>query len=179
VILEQLTQYRVEMEFWFASHKVDVLKLDELVRQFTHNGVARVGAEPVQLNGMFKGFIDLTFEHDGRYYVADYKSNWLGVDDLAYTEHAMEQSILDNRYDLQYVLYLLALHRQLKARLPDYDYDRHVGGALYLFLRGTRSDSRGVYFARPPRELIERLDRMFQGKPEPKAEPAWEQGVLL
>ncbi|QXI15057.1 exodeoxyribonuclease V subunit beta [Pseudomonas hamedanensis] len=179
VILEQLRQYRVEMEFWFASHKVDVLKLDELVRQQTHNGVARVAAEPVQLNGMFKGFIDLTFEHHGRYYVADYKSNWLGVDDLAYTRPAMEQSILDNRYDLQYVLYLLALHRQLKARLPDYDYDRHVGGALYLFLRGTRADSRGVYFTRPPRELIERLDRMFQGQPEPKAEPAWEQGVLL
>jgi exodeoxyribonuclease V beta subunit len=128
---------------------------------------------------MFKGFIDLTFEHDGRYYVADYKSNWLGVDDAAYTEQAMEQSILDNRYDLQYVLYLLALHRQLKARLVDYDYDRHVGGALYLFLRGTRATSQGVYFARPPRELIERLDRLFQGKPEPKAEPAWEQGVLL
>jgi len=175
VVLEQLKQYRVEMEFWFASHKVDVVKLDELVRQHTHRGVARVAAEPVQLNGMFKGFIDLTFEHNGCYYVADYKSNWLGVDDLAYTEQAMEQSILDNRYDLQYVLYLLALHRQLKARLPDYDYDRHVGGALYLFLRGTRADSRGVYFVRPPRELIERLDRMFQGKPEPKTEPAWEQ----
>ncbi|MHC8331162.1 exodeoxyribonuclease V subunit beta [Pseudomonas sp. LB3P25] len=179
VVFERLTQYRVEMEFWFASHKVDVLKLDELVRQYTHNGVARVAAEPVLLNGMFKGFIDLTFEHDGRYYVADYKSNWLGVDDAAYTEQAMEQSILDNRYDLQYVLYLLALHRQLKARLADYDYDRHVGGALYLFLRGTRASSQGVYFARPPRELIERLDRLFQGKPEPKAEPAWEQGVLL
>ncbi|NKF26020.1 MULTISPECIES: exodeoxyribonuclease V subunit beta [unclassified Pseudomonas] len=179
VVLEQLKQYRVEMEFWFASHKVDVLKLDEQVRQFTHNGVARVGAEAVQLNGMFKGFIDLTFEHEGRYYVADYKSNWLGVDDAAYTERAMEQSILENRYDLQYVLYLLALHRQLKARLADYDYDRHIGGALYLFLRGTRSPGGGVYFARPPRELIERLDLMFQGKPQPKAEPAWEQGELL
>ncbi|RLU09030.1 exodeoxyribonuclease V subunit beta, partial [Pseudomonas prosekii] len=160
VVFEQLSQYRVEMEFWFASHTVDVLKLDELVRQHTHNGVARVAAEPVLLNGMFKGFIDLTFEHGGRYYVADYKSNWLGVDDAAYTEQAMEQSILDNRYDLQYVLYLLALHRQLKARLPDYDYDRHIGGALYLFLRGTRAASQGVYFARPPRELIERLDRL-------------------
>ncbi|VVO25002.1 exodeoxyribonuclease V subunit beta [Pseudomonas fluorescens] len=179
VVFGQLSQYRVEMEFWFASHKVDVLKLDELVRQYTHNGVARVAAEPVMLNGMFKGFIDLTFEHDGRYYVADYKSNWLGVDDTAYTGPAMEQSILDNRYDLQYVLYLLALHRQLKARLADYDYDRHVGGALYLFLRGTRAPSQGVYFARPPKELIERLNRMFQGKPEPKAEPAWVQGELL
>ncbi|WP_347903872.1 exodeoxyribonuclease V subunit beta [Pseudomonas purpurea] len=179
VVFEHLTEYRVEMEFWFASHKVDVLKLDEVVRQHTHNGVARVAAEPVLLNGMFKGFIDLTFEHKGRYYVADYKSNWLGGDDAAYTEQAMEQSILDNRYDLQYVLYLLALHRQLKARLADYDYERHMGGALYLFLRGTRAPSQGVYFVRPPRELIERLDRMFQGKPEPRTEPAWEQGVLL
>jgi len=78
------------------------------------------------------------------------------------------------------VLYLLALHRQLKARLPDYDYDRHVGGALYVFLRGTESVSKGAYFTRPPRELIEGLDALFQGKPiPPKVEPAWEQGVLL
>jgi exodeoxyribonuclease V beta subunit len=179
VVLAQLSQFQVEMEFWFASHKVDVLKLDELVCQSTHGGVARVAAEPVLLNGMFKGFIDLTFEHDGRYYVADYKSNWLGADDMAYTAQAMEQSILDNRYDLQYTLYLLALHRQLKARLPDYDYDRHVGGALYLFLRGTRAASQGVYFTKPPRALIEQLDRLFQGAPVPKAEPAWVQGELL
>ncbi|WP_176464246.1 PD-(D/E)XK nuclease family protein, partial [Pseudomonas lundensis] len=180
VVLSELTQYQIEMEFWFASHKVDVLQLDQTVRQHTHGGAARPAAEPSVLNGMFKGFIDLTFEHAGRYYVADYKSNWLGPDDMAYTEEAMTASILDNRYDLQYVLYLLALHRQLKARLADYDYDRHMGGALYLFLRGTRSQSQGVFFTRPPRNLIESLDVMFQGKAPPiVAEPAWEQGVLL
>lgn len=179
VVLSQLSQYQIEMEFWFASHKVDVVQLDALVRQHTHGGVSRAAAEPSLLNGMFKGFIDLTFEHAGRYYVADYKSNWLGSDDEAYTEHAMTASILDNRYDLQYVLYLLALHRQLKARLADYDYDRHMGGALYLFLRGTRSQGQGVFFTRPPRLLIESLDLMFQGKPRQQAEPAWEQGVLL
>ncbi|NNA87429.1 exodeoxyribonuclease V subunit beta [Pseudomonas fragi] len=180
VVLSELNQYQIEMEFWFASHKVDVVQMDQLVRQHTHGGAPRAGAEPSLLNGMFKGFIDLTFEHQGRYYVADYKSNWLGADDSAYTEQAMTASILDNRYDLQYVLYLLALHRQLKARLPGYDYDQHMGGALYLFLRGTRSQGQGVFFTRPPRLLIESLDLMFQGKPLPKtAEPAWEQGVLL
>ena len=180
VVLGQLTQYRIEMEFWFASHKVDVRQLDRLVCQHTHGGAPRVAAEPVLLNGMFKGFIDLTFEHEGRYYVADYKSNWLGADDTAYTAAAMEASILEHRYDLQYVLYLLALHRQLKARLTDYDYDRHMGGALYLFMRGSRAPSQGSYFVRPPRELIEHLDLLFQGKPPaPKAEPAWEQGILL
>ena len=60
------------------------------------------------------------------------------------------------------------------------DDDQHMGGALYLFLRGTRSQSQGVFFARPPKQLIESLDLLFQGKPQLKpAEPAWEQGVLL
>jgi exodeoxyribonuclease V beta subunit len=153
------------MEFWFACSRVDVAQMDALVRRHTHNGAPRAAAETVSLNGMFKGFIDLTFEHEGRYYVADYKSNWLGVDDDAYTEQAMENAILDNRYDLQYVLYLLALHRQLKARLVDYDYDRHMGGAVYLFVRGGRAASQGAWFTRPPRALIEGLDLLFQGRP--------------
>ncbi|KPZ07394.1 Exodeoxyribonuclease V, beta subunit [Pseudomonas tremae] len=165
--LDQPNQYRVEMEFWFASTNVNVAQMDALVRRFTHDNAPRAATETVSLNGMFKGFIDLTFEHEGRYYVADYKSNWLGSDDDAYTELAMEASILDNRYDLQYVLYLLALHRQLKARMADYDYDQHMGGALYLFLRGSRAASQGAWFTRPPRELIESLDLLFQGKPIP------------
>ncbi|MFJ4375858.1 exodeoxyribonuclease V subunit beta [Pseudomonas japonica] len=165
VALGSLAQYQIEMEFWFASHRVDVLRLDRLVAQHTHQGAARPAAQGALLNGMFKGFIDLVFEHDGRYYVADYKSNWLGPDDLAYSEAAMEAAILEHRYDLQYVLYLLALHRQLRARLPDYDYDRHIGGALFIFLRGAHSPSQGVYFIKPPRALIEQLDALFRGAP--------------
>jgi exodeoxyribonuclease V beta subunit len=168
--LDQPNQYRVEMEFWFACTKVDVAQMDALVRRHTHNGAPRAAAETASLNGMFKGFIDLTFEHEGRYFVADYKSNWLGVDDDAYTEQAMENSILDNRYDLQYVLYLLALHRQLKARLADYDYDLHMGGAVYMFVRGSRAASQGAWFTRPPRELIESLDLLFQGRSPAQAD---------
>ena len=166
VALAELTQYQIEMEFWFASHRVDVQRLDRLVAQYTHQGASRQAAQAATLNGMFKGFIDLAFEHEGRYYVADYKSNWLGPDDLAYSQSAMESAILEHRYDLQYVLYLLALHRQLRARLPDYDYDRHVGGAVYIFLRGAHSVTQGVYFAKPPRELIEELDALFRGAPQ-------------
>ncbi|MDD1978363.1 exodeoxyribonuclease V subunit beta [Pseudomonas tussilaginis] len=168
VALNQLSQYQIEMEFWFASHKVDVAQLDRLVAEHTHQGAARIAAQPAQLNGMFKGFIDLAFEHDGRYYVADYKSNWLGPDDQSYSELAMESAILSHRYDLQYVLYLLAMHRQLRARLPDYDYDQHVGGAVFIFLRGVHSASGGVFFVKPPRELIERLDDLFRGQSAPQ-----------
>jgi len=109
------------------------------VIDLTLDGAPRPALEPARLNGMLKGFIDLVFEHDGRYYVADYKSNWLGPDDAAYTPAKMRAQILHSRYELQYVLYLFALHRLLKVRLPDYDYDRHVGGAVYLFLRGGRA----------------------------------------
>jgi len=165
VALGTLARYQIEMEFWFASHRVDVQRLDRLVAAHTHQGASRPAAQAALLNGMFKGFIDLAFEHDGRYYVADYKSNWLGADDLAYSEVAMETAILEHRYDLQYMLYLLALHRQLRARLPDYDYDRHVGGALFIFLRGAHAPSQGVYFIKPPRSLVEQLDALFRGTP--------------
>ncbi|WP_321900932.1 exodeoxyribonuclease V subunit beta [Paraburkholderia tropica] len=153
--------YMAEMEFWVAAHKVNTLELDALVTELTLDGAPRPPLDATRLNGMLKGFIDLVFEHEGRYYVADYKSNWLGADDDSYTESRMSAQILHSRYELQYALYLFALHRLLKARLPDYDYDLHVGGAVYMFLRGGRAPSQGLHCERPPRELIEGLDALF------------------
>ncbi|KMQ76973.1 exodeoxyribonuclease V subunit beta [Marinobacter subterrani] len=165
VSLANLTTLRPELEFWFESRNVSVRKLDQLVTAHTLNGADRPRVEETRFNGMLKGFIDLVFEHNGQYYVLDYKSNTLGEDDSAYTDQAMGNAILDKRYDLQYVLYLLALHRLLKARLPGYDYDRHIGGAVYLFLRGTHSTSGGAFTDKPPRALIEQLDALFDGEP--------------
>lgn len=159
--LAELAGARPEMEFWFETHRAELVRLDALVRAHTLGAAARPQLAPGQLNGMLKGFIDLVFEHRGRYYVADYKSNWLGPDDAAYTIEAMRDAVLAKRYELQYVLYLFALHRLLKARLPDYDYERHVGGAVYLFLRGSHAPTRGVHAERPPRALIEALEAEF------------------
>lgn len=164
VSLANLATLRPELEFWFESRNVSVRKLDQLVTAHTLNGADRPRVEETRFNGMLKGFIDLVFEHNGQYYVLDYKSNTLGEDDSAYTDQAMGNAILDKRYDLQYVLYLLALHRLLKARLPDYDYDRHIGGAVYLFLRGVDSGSGGAFTDKPPRALIEQLDALFDGE---------------
>jgi exodeoxyribonuclease V beta subunit len=150
-----------EMEFWVGVREVDALRLDALVCRHTLGGARRVPLQPMQLNGMLRGFIDLVAEHDGRYWVIDYKSNWLGPDDGAYGAQALCQEVVARRYELQYALYLLALHRLLKLRVPDYDYDRHVGGALCLFLRGSRAEGAGVHAERPPRALIEALDRLF------------------
>ena len=159
--LAGLESSKSEMEFWLAAHTVDIGRIDGLVRCHTLAAAARPALQSGQLNGMLKGFIDLVFEHEGRYYVADYKSNWLGPDHGSYTVEAMRVEILHARYDLQYVLYLFALHRLLKARLPDYDYDRHVGGAVYIFLRGLHAPSQGLFVDRPPRALIEGLDALF------------------
>lgn len=157
-------QYQVEMEFMIESRRVDTRALDQLVQRDCLPGHRRPELVSKRVNGMLKGFIDLVFEHQGRYYVLDWKSNWLGPDDEAYTLARMRAAILHHRYDLQYLLYLLALHRQLRARLPGYDYDRHIGGVIYWFLRGTGAVSQGLFADRPSRVLIESLDRLFAGE---------------
>ncbi len=159
--LADLDTLSVEMEFWLSADSVQIQQLDALVCQYSLPGQPRAPLQAGLLNGMLKGFMDLVFQHDGRYYVADYKSNWLGDGDTSYTQNAMQNAILQHRYELQYVLYLLALHRLLKSRLPDYDYDRHIGGAVYFFLRGLQAPGQGVHTERPPRELIETLDDLF------------------
>ena len=143
---------------------MDTLALDRIVRSHTLDAEPRPALAADQLNGMLKGFIDLIIEHDGRWYVADYKSNWLGVDEHAYTPEAMRTSILDARYELQYALYLLALHRLLRSRLgPAYDYDTHIGGAVYIYLRGVDGRGHGIHVERPPKAMIDAMDRLFEG----------------
>jgi exodeoxyribonuclease V beta subunit len=154
--------YQPELEFLIGADKVDAQALDRLVTRHTFSGQPRPALLPVQVNGLLKGFIDLIFVHEGRYYVADYKFNSLGSSDAAYMPEALTAAMLAKRYDLQAALYLLALHRQLKARLGEnYDYDAHIGGSLYLFLRGCQSPTGGRVFAKPPKALIEGLDRLF------------------
>jgi exodeoxyribonuclease V beta subunit len=158
--LSALTTYFAEMEFWLGVSAMQVGQLDRIVRSHTLAGAARPALAFAQVHGMLKGFIDLVFEHQGRYYILDYKSNWLGPNNDAYTPAAMRQAVLGHRYELQYALYLFALHRLLRARLTDYDYDRHIGGALYVFLRGTRAASGGLFFERPPLAMMHALDRL-------------------
>lgn len=161
VALADADRCRAEMEFWFEAKGVDTQALDRLVTAHTLGARPRPPLLADRLNGMLKGFIDLVVEHDGRFYIVDYKSNWLGPDDRAYTAEAMDASVRHSRYDLQYAIYTLALHRQLRARLPGYDYEQHVGGVLYLYLRGIDGSEQGVHRERLPRALIDAMDRLF------------------
>lgn len=119
------------------------------------------------LRGMMNGFIDLIVEAGGRYFIIDYKTNWLGDHGHDYHQPSLQAAIQAHHYDLQYVLYSLALHRYLRQRLPEYDPARHLGGIQYLFLRGMSPDAgeRGIYRDQPDPVLITELDRLLDALP--------------
>ncbi|HYD54404.1 MAG TPA: PD-(D/E)XK nuclease family protein, partial [Gemmatimonadaceae bacterium] len=117
---------------------------------------------PRETRGFLTGVVDLALEHGGRWWVVDWKSNHLGAEPAAYEGAALEGEMVASHYVLQYHLYVVALHRFLRARLPGYDYDAHVGGAAYAFLRGCDGDGRGWFVDRPPRALVDALDALVQ-----------------
>ncbi|EPY7323876.1 exodeoxyribonuclease V subunit beta [Klebsiella quasipneumoniae] len=163
---------QVEMAFYLPiAQLLTAERLDALIRQYDPLSADTPLLDFRQVRGMLKGFIDLVFRHEGRYYLLDYKSNWLGEDREAYTRPAMEQAMRAHRYDLQYQLYSLALHRYLRHRLADYDYDRHFGGVIYLFLRGMdgQEGGQGIFTTRPVRPLIDGLDQLFAGETQEEA----------
>ncbi|MEK0445303.1 MAG: hypothetical protein RLZZ399_624 [Verrucomicrobiota bacterium] len=108
-----------------------------------------------EFEGFLQGFIDLIFEHEGRWFVADYKSNRLEH----YGAGALEHAMLEKHYLLQARLYALALHRHLRLHLADYDHATHFGGVAYLFVRGL--PSQGLWFERPSLDAIESLGNLF------------------
>ena len=163
VRLAGLRRYQVELEFWFEIAEVNVQALDALVSARTFSGRARPQAVSQRIAGMLKGFMDLVFEHEGRYYVLDYKSNALGERNEDYTPAALEQAILDKRYDLQAALYALALHRHLKQRLPNYDPGLHFGGVAYYFFRGVDGPCHGLLLDTLTPALLETLDTLMLG----------------
>ncbi|MFT4511955.1 MAG: exodeoxyribonuclease V beta subunit [Planctomycetota bacterium] len=119
---------------------------------------------PQHFAGFLTGFADLITECDGRYWIVDWKSNHLGNTAADYNESALLQAMQGHDYILQYHLYVLAWHRQLRTRLPGYDYDEHFGGVSYAFLRGAvPNETSGMFYARPPRELVDAMDAWAAG----------------
>jgi exodeoxyribonuclease V beta subunit len=160
-------RYLNEMEFYLPMASIQPQVLDTVFNQYRQQlapGAPRVQLQFMQMKGMLKGFIDLVFEFNGRFYVADYKSNHLGDSIQAYDHPAMEHEIFHHNYDIQFLIYTLALHRYLSQRQRDYHYEQHFGGVYYLFLRGMDdSGKQGVYFERPSLAIIEELERVLTG----------------
>ena len=166
--LSQLTSKmkKVEMEFYFPVENLNADDFNQLLKSYPCLQVPANDLDFYQLKGMLKGFIDLTFEWQGQFYILDYKSNHLGNEFPEYDQMAMERAMAEHRYDVQMVIYTLALHRLLSLRLNDYDYDTHIGGGYYLFLRGLQlaSGDSGQFFCKPEKSLILGLDRLIKGE---------------
>ena len=152
-----------ELEFSFPIHGLTTAKLAR-VMQLPEVALRLERLQFQMVNGFMNGFIDLTFEQGGRFYFADWKSNWLGPTTKAYGPAAIATEMQRHFYTLQLCLYSVALHRYLRARKPDYDFDRHFGGGFYIFLRGLdpAQPKNGVHFQRLSRGFIEQLNRVFE-----------------
>jgi exodeoxyribonuclease V beta subunit len=167
-----------ELEFTLAAPG------DERGRGFSAAALARILAEapagsplaryadraaalswPV-LAGFLRGFIDAVFCDGERYFVVDYKSNHLGPRQVDYRPDRLVPPMIHHDYVLQYLLYTVAVDRHLASRITDYDYERHFGGAYYLFLRGMAESHEpgcGIFFDRPDRETVRRVSALIGG----------------
>lgn len=141
-----------EMEFYFPLKSIEGSEF-----AFIDEGLTVNPSE-----GFIRGFIDSIVCHGGRYYIIDWKSNFLGGDESCYGEAALAAAMRDHRYTLQYLLYTVALDRFLAARIEGYSYDEYFGGVFYVFLRGVQEGtSRGIFFARPGLDEIQKLSDML------------------
>ena len=144
-----------ELEFHFPVHGAP--KLIKTAKQFGY--LTDLETAPLQLEGMMTGSIDLLCRHQGRYYVIDYKTNHLGSAPSDYAAEALTASIRHHQYDLQYLLYCVAVKKILALRQPKVPFEDLFGGVVYLFLRGmTGSPDGGVHFDPVPIALIEALE---------------------
>ncbi|WP_226913249.1 UvrD-helicase domain-containing protein [Gephyromycinifex aptenodytis] len=128
------------------------------------------------LRGYLTGSIDVVLRYNGRFLVADYKTNWLGPMDeplhvSAYAPEPLAQAMGHSDYPLQALLYAVVLHRYLRWRLPDYEPEQHLGGILYLYVRGMAGPDTplegghpyGVFSWRPPVDLVRDLSDLLDG----------------
>ncbi|MDA8621661.1 exodeoxyribonuclease V subunit beta [Psychrosphaera sp.] len=156
-----------EMEFYF--------NVQSLNAEIIGNALSMCGFDKTKINttvlnldglkGLLKGFIDLTACVNGQYYVIDYKSNYLGSRFEDYEEDKIFEAMTDHNYHLQLIIYSYALHKWLSLKLPDYKYEEHVAGGVYLFLRGMSQgyDKKGVYSYKVPLDVIQYIDNALLG----------------
>jgi exodeoxyribonuclease V beta subunit len=162
-----------EMRFQFPVERLNQGRLVSVLE--TAGGVAPGIVDAAKrlrfdaVSGFMNGSIDVGFQFDGRFYFADYKTNWLGPASKDYKIGNLRQVMLERVYFLQHLIYTVAFHRYLRSRIISYDYEHHFGGGFFLFLRGMKPEhgpGRGVYFDRPPEKLVRSLETALAGPAE-------------
>lgn len=147
-----------EMEFLLRHDRISSLNINNLLNKYEKYSRHERPLSFSNTNGIVKGFVDLTFRNNNKYYIVDYKTNHLGSDFSAYNKDELQLEIRKHDYDLQYLIYTAALHRYLQTIDPNYSYENNFGGVYYLFVRGIGStNDGGVFFDKPPQDLINSL----------------------
>jgi exodeoxyribonuclease V beta subunit len=163
-------RHAAEWQFTMPARGGDLRQLAGLLAEHGSDparGYApRLAGLPNQvLRGFLGGFADLIAEHEGRFWILDWKSNHLGDDASDYGPDALRAAMYEHDYVLQYHLYSLALHRHLRQRQRGYDPERHLGGVCYPFLRGAVArTNNGMFFDRPPAALLAAMDEWAGGR---------------
>jgi exodeoxyribonuclease V beta subunit len=165
---------RNEVEFYFPLRRISGEDLARVFRKgavMSESGLSKVPKlhclERLQfspLQGYLKGFIDLLFCFEGRFFLLDWKSNHLGNKSQDYGQNELMKVMDEGYYFVQYHLYALALHQYLAFRVPGYRYEDHFGGVYYCFLRGMDPDGgsiNGVFHDRPPLALLEMMKEVL------------------
>jgi exodeoxyribonuclease V beta subunit len=156
-----------EMSFFFSLEKVNMSEFNRILGKFSIAALNPGENFSPTMHGLMTGFIDLVYRYKNRFFIVDYKSNYLGTGQVDYNQQNLSFAVSEHRYDIQYLIYTLALHRYLGTRLPDYDYKQHLGGVQYLFLRGMgpwQPVGTAVFSDYPPSALIRELDGCFSGE---------------
>lgn len=137
------SQRFAELEFNMGlSERFKAQDINRLFQQYlpneTDKHVNLVPQNKAHLYRYLRGEIDLVYEHAGKYYVVDYKSNFLGNSLSDYDETTLKQAMSKAGYWLQAAIYQVALHRFLSMRINDYagNEDKYLGAVEYVFLRG-------------------------------------------
>ncbi|MBP5231737.1 MAG: PD-(D/E)XK nuclease family protein, partial [Clostridia bacterium] len=166
ISLSELDQDRMvpEMEFFLdAPSSLDIGRITGILSA-SASDQARVLIDRADVvldkKGILNGIIDLVFEHDGKYYIVDWKTNWLGSSDADYTPDRVRAAMGNAGYVLQSYLYAAALLQMLRQRGMDYD---SFGGVYYFFLRGLkRGTENGIWYDLPPLDCLENLLTLFR-----------------
>lgn len=170
-----------ELEFYFPLRRLTTERLRKVLEtaagiefpQGLQGTLERLDFAPAE--GYMKGFMDLVFRREDRFYLVDWKSNHLGDAPDDYAPPALAAAMEAHGYILQYTLYTLALDRYLKNRLPGYSYEKNFGGVFYIFMRGVDAESGlgyGIYRDRPSVGLVELLGREMMKPAGSPASPA-------
>lgn len=166
----QQTDRLNEMEFYFPIKSISNQKLKSLFSKHSRQQIPEAFPEHIEklnfapMRGFMKGFIDMVFNFENKYYLVDWKSNNLGNRAEDYDQKTMFAEMTAQYYFLQYYIYTVALDKYLKLRQPDYRYERDFGGVFYIFLRGIdpgKGHDFGVYRDTPPLEFIEELSDLL------------------